>query len=248
MNQPTATPSAPGDPQHAAATRRMNPVAAHPITSTAIFVLVTAAILRHADRPDLRPYHAEDRRLPLLLLVPADLHAGRGARALDRHACCSAGCGGQTTRQRARRTRTVGAMSNVNTVVFTIVVVLFVIVTVVGFAAARWRRAERHAAPERVGAGGPGLRHVHHAGSCSAATSTPPTRSSPCPRWCSAPARSASSRSPTRSWCTRSRSSSCPGCGRSAGCTTTSRPPTSSGAGTAPAAWRWPWPSPASWR
>lgn len=45
MTEPTATPSAPGDPQHAAATRRVNPVAAHPITSIAIFVLVTAAIL-----------------------------------------------------------------------------------------------------------------------------------------------------------------------------------------------------------
>ena len=33
-------------------------------------------------------------------------------------------------------------MSNVNTVVFTIVLVLFVIVTLVGFGAARWRRAE----------------------------------------------------------------------------------------------------------
>jgi hypothetical protein len=45
MTEPTATPSAPGDPQHAAATRRVNPVAAHPVTSIAIFVLVTAAIL-----------------------------------------------------------------------------------------------------------------------------------------------------------------------------------------------------------
>ncbi|MFY9651845.1 MAG: DUF3311 domain-containing protein [Trebonia sp.] len=45
MTEPTATPSAPGNPQHAAATRRVNPVAAHPITSIAIFVLVTAAIL-----------------------------------------------------------------------------------------------------------------------------------------------------------------------------------------------------------
>jgi SSS family solute:Na+ symporter len=33
-------------------------------------------------------------------------------------------------------------MSNVNTVVFTIVVILFVLVTFIGFAAARWRRAE----------------------------------------------------------------------------------------------------------
>jgi Protein of unknown function (DUF3311) len=45
MTEPTATPSAPGDPQRAAATRRTNPVAAHPITSIAIGVLVTAAIL-----------------------------------------------------------------------------------------------------------------------------------------------------------------------------------------------------------
>ena len=45
MTEPTATPSTPGDPQHAAATRRTNPVTAHPITSLAIGVLVTAAIL-----------------------------------------------------------------------------------------------------------------------------------------------------------------------------------------------------------
>ena len=45
MTEPTATPSAPGDPQDAAATPRANPLAAHPITSLAIGVLVTAAIL-----------------------------------------------------------------------------------------------------------------------------------------------------------------------------------------------------------
>lgn len=45
MTEPTATPSAPGDPQHAAATRRVNPIAAHPITSLVIFVLVTGTIL-----------------------------------------------------------------------------------------------------------------------------------------------------------------------------------------------------------
>jgi Protein of unknown function (DUF3311) len=45
MTEPTATPSAPGDPQRAAATPRTNPLAAHPITSLAIGVLVTAAIL-----------------------------------------------------------------------------------------------------------------------------------------------------------------------------------------------------------
>jgi hypothetical protein len=45
MTEPTATPSAPGDPQHAAPARRVSPLAAHPITSIAIFVIVTAAIL-----------------------------------------------------------------------------------------------------------------------------------------------------------------------------------------------------------
>lgn len=45
MTEPTATPSAPGDPRSAAVTRRPNPVRAHPITSLAIFVLVVAAIL-----------------------------------------------------------------------------------------------------------------------------------------------------------------------------------------------------------
>jgi hypothetical protein len=44
MTEPTATHSTPQDPKHAAATR-INPVTAHPITSLAIFVLVTAAIL-----------------------------------------------------------------------------------------------------------------------------------------------------------------------------------------------------------
>jgi len=42
MNQPYGTPSAPRDP---AITSAKSPVAAHPITSAAIFVLVAAAIL-----------------------------------------------------------------------------------------------------------------------------------------------------------------------------------------------------------
>ena len=45
MTEPTATPSAPRDPQHTAVTRRVNPLTAHPITSLAIGVLVTASIL-----------------------------------------------------------------------------------------------------------------------------------------------------------------------------------------------------------
>jgi len=45
MTEPTATPGAPRDPRSAAATRRPNPVTAHPITSLVIFVLVAGAIL-----------------------------------------------------------------------------------------------------------------------------------------------------------------------------------------------------------
>jgi hypothetical protein len=44
MNQPNATPSAPRGPQDPAIIRAKNPVAAHPITSAAIFVLVAASI------------------------------------------------------------------------------------------------------------------------------------------------------------------------------------------------------------
>ena len=44
MNQPNATPSAPRGPQDSTLNRAKNPVAAHPITSAAIFVLVAASI------------------------------------------------------------------------------------------------------------------------------------------------------------------------------------------------------------
>jgi hypothetical protein len=45
MNQPYITPSAPSGPQGSPITHAKSPVAAHPITSAAIFVLVAAAIL-----------------------------------------------------------------------------------------------------------------------------------------------------------------------------------------------------------
>ena len=44
MNQPYLTPSAPGDPQGSPITHAKSPVAAHPITSAAIFILVAASI------------------------------------------------------------------------------------------------------------------------------------------------------------------------------------------------------------
>ncbi len=45
MNNPSATPSTPRGPQDPAIAQAKNPVAAHPITSAAIFVLVAASIL-----------------------------------------------------------------------------------------------------------------------------------------------------------------------------------------------------------
>jgi hypothetical protein len=45
MNQPSATPSAPRGPQDPALNQAKNPVATHPITSAAIFVLVAGSIL-----------------------------------------------------------------------------------------------------------------------------------------------------------------------------------------------------------
>jgi len=47
-------------------------------------------------------------------------------------------------------------VSNVNYVVFTIVVVLFLLVTLIGFAAARWRRAEDRLHLNEWGLGGRG--------------------------------------------------------------------------------------------
>jgi hypothetical protein len=45
MNQPNATPSAPRGSQDPVIKQAKNPVAAHPITSAAIFVLVAGSIL-----------------------------------------------------------------------------------------------------------------------------------------------------------------------------------------------------------
>ena len=45
MNTPSATPSTPRGPQDPPINQAKNPVAAHPITSAAIFVLVAASIL-----------------------------------------------------------------------------------------------------------------------------------------------------------------------------------------------------------
>ena len=138
-------------------------------------------------------------------------------------------------------------MSNVNTAVFTIVLVLFVLVTGVGFAAARWRRADGHDAPDEWGLAGRGFGTFITWFLLGGDLYTAYT-------FIAVPALVFGSGSigffavAYTILSTRSCSSSCRGSGRSAGCTATSRRATSSAAGTARAASRSPWRSPASWR
>ena len=61
----------------------------------------------------------------------------------------------------ARPRRGGAAMSDVSTVAFSVFLFFFLLVTVLGFAAARWRRAAGTGQPRRVGPRRPRLRHVH---------------------------------------------------------------------------------------
>src|SRR6185312_168625 len=98
---------------------------------------------------DLLKRHPEGRQLAVLLLLPADLHADylSGARAGP----AAAKAHGPSGRRRGR------PMSGVNATTFTIVVVLFVLVTGIGFAAARWRRAADMMHLDEWGLGGRGF-------------------------------------------------------------------------------------------
>ena len=139
MTQPDATPSAPRGPQDPDITAAKNPVAAHPVTSAVIGLLVAAAICGTLIVPIYAHITPKIGDFPffyfyLLAYMPAVAIALWVATLLQRRL--------QVPAARNHRQRRGGdAMSNVNTVVFTIVLVLFLIVTVVGFAAARWRRA-----------------------------------------------------------------------------------------------------------
>ena len=107
-----------------------------------------------------------------------------------------------------------------------VLVFFFVVVTVVGFAAAPLAAAElthrRRVGPGRPQFGGWITWFLLGGDLYTAYTFVA------VPARCSAPARSASSPSPTRSWSTRWCSCSCPGCGRSRTSTATSPRPTSS--------------------
>ena len=156
MNQPSATPSAPRDP---ASTPAKSALAAHPITSAAIVVLVagsTSAARSYVPiYAHVTPKIGDFPFFYFYLLAFMPVPRSRSGSP----PCCSAAGGARGSR---RQRRGGDAMSNVNAAMFTIVLVLFVIVTGVGFAAARWRRPEDMHAPGRVGPRRARLRHVHH--------------------------------------------------------------------------------------
>jgi hypothetical protein len=87
-------------------------------------------------------------------------------------------------------------------VVFGVFIFLFLLVTVLGFTAARWRRAHSLDSLDEWG-WAVGVPARSSPGSSSAVTSTPRTPASPYPPPCTPAVTSASSPSPTRSSCTR---------------------------------------------
>ena len=143
---------------------------------------------RDADPGDLQHARSRAVRRAVLLLVPDGLDPAQRADHVDR-----------LPRDEAGRVMIFAAVDGVELAVF---ITLFGLVTVLGFVASRWRAASRSTTSTSGGSAGatsaPGS-----PGSWSAATSTPRTRSSPCPRCCSASARSASSPCRTRSSSTR---------------------------------------------
>ena len=105
-------------------------------------------------------------------------------------------------------------MSNVNGVALAVLVVLFALVTVMGFYASRWRRPTSMESLDEWGSAAARSARGSR-GSCSAATSTRPATFVVVPAaMFAAGSVSASSRCPTRSCSTRSSSSSWDGCGR----------------------------------
>ena len=133
-----------------ATTRSRSAVAAHPIISAAIAILVVADIFFALYTPIYARLTPKIGDFPffywyLLIFMPVTALV-----ALAGHAAAEAAWPA-SERKRGR------PMSNVNVTTFTIVVVLFVIVTGVGFAAARWRRAGDMKHLDEWGLGGRGF-------------------------------------------------------------------------------------------
>ena len=108
---------------------------------------------RAAAGAALRPDGPGAVRVPVLLLVPARADPVRGRahrdRLLPRRRARTAATG--------RPVRRCEPMSDVSTVAFSVFIFLFLLVTVLGFAAARWRRAQDLDNLDEWGLGGRGF-------------------------------------------------------------------------------------------
>ena len=242
MTQPDATPSAPRGPQDPDITAAKNPVAAiqSPRPASAC-----SSPRRSAARCSSRSTPGSRRRSATSPSSTSTfLSTCRSCRSCSGRHPLAAQAAGADGRDRQRRGG--DGMSNVNAIMFTIVLVLFLIVTGVGFARRPLAPPAGHGAPDEWGLAGRGFGMFITWFLLGGDLYTAYT-------FIAVPALVFGSGSigffavsytilvyPIAS-------SSCPGCGRSPGCTATSRQATSSGAATARAASRWPWPSPASW-
>src|SRR4051812_22763619 len=106
---------------------------------------------------ELRQGRAAAVGLPLLLLVPAGVGVRRVAADLHRLPTRARHRPHPRPADRPERAMIAAASTNTDGVALSIVVVLFLAVTVLGFAAARWRRAESLANLDEWGLGGRGF-------------------------------------------------------------------------------------------
>ena len=185
-------PDAPAPRAAAPGPERPSPLCpTHPVTSLLIALLVCP---RRSPAPSWcrsTRDHPAGRRLPILLLLPAGVHAGGGARPVGGHPCCRAPGGARNgrvanePRQRhhlhdRRRPVHPGHRHRLRRLALA--------------------AGAGHDAPERMGAGRARPRHLYH---------VVPAWRGPVHRlyvhcrarpWCTAPARSASTPRATRSW------------------------------------------------
>ena len=166
-----------------------------PLARAFVYAIVPGDCRRDAVGAVLQPRGTDALRHAVLLLVPVGLDCRRRPSSPEWPTGSSADAAAM------QLGRAVGIPRSLRAV------------TVMGFVASRWRRGD--STDSRNGAWPAAASARSSPGFCSAAISIPPTPSSPCRRWCLAPARSAFSRCRTRSSCIRSSSWCFRGCGRS---------------------------------
>ena len=103
MTQPDATPSAPRGPQDPDITAAKNPVAAHPVTSAVIGLLVAAAICGTLIVPIYARITPKIGDFPFFYFYLLAYMPARGDRALARHPAAAQAAGADGTRAAATR-------------------------------------------------------------------------------------------------------------------------------------------------